>query len=81
MNKIINGNITIYMQDLRLKRDIGYPYVIKPGTTLNDILDINKDGIGELAVKGPNVIFEYYENKEATEKVLKDGWFQKTLIL
>ena len=32
------------MQDLRLKRDIGYPYVIKPGTTLNDILDINKDG-------------------------------------
>ena len=44
MNKIINGNITIYMQDLRLKRDIGYPYVIKPGTTLNDILDINKDG-------------------------------------
>lgn len=44
MNKIVNGNITIYLQDLRLKRDINYPYVIKPGTTLNDILDINKDG-------------------------------------
>ena len=40
------------------------------------LLDINKDGIGELAVKGPNVMLEYYENKEATEKVLKDGWFQ-----
>ena len=40
------------------------------------LLDLNKDGIGELAVKGPNVMLEYYENKEATEKVLKDGWFQ-----
>ena len=40
------------------------------------LLDVNKDGIGELAVKGPNVMLEYYENKEATEKVLKDGWFQ-----
>ena len=40
------------------------------------LLDINKEGIGELAVKGPNVMLEYYENKEATEKVLKDGWFQ-----
>ena len=40
------------------------------------LLDINKDGIGELAVKGPNVMLEYYENKKATEKVLKDGWFQ-----
>ena len=40
------------------------------------LLDINKDGIGELAVKGPNVMLEYYENKEAIEKVLKDGWFQ-----
>ena len=40
------------------------------------LLDINKDGIGELAVKGPNVMLEYYENKEATEKVLKNGWFQ-----
>ena len=40
------------------------------------LLDVNKDGIGELAVKGPNVMLEYYGNKEATEKVLKDGWFQ-----
>ena len=40
------------------------------------LLDVNKDGIGELAVKGPNVMLEYYENKEATEKILKDGWFQ-----
>ena len=36
----------------------------------------NKEGIGELVVKGPNVMLEYYENKEETKKVLEsNGWF------
>lgn len=35
----------------------------------------NKEGIGELIVKGDNVMLGYFENKLATEKVLKDGWF------
>ncbi len=33
------------------------------------------DGIGQIKVKGPIVMMGYYENKEATDAVLCDGWF------
>jgi long-chain acyl-CoA synthetase len=50
---------------------IGHPL---PGIEI-EIDNPNEEGIGELKIKGPNVMLGYYEMEEETNKVLKDGWF------
>ncbi|MBQ6622806.1 MAG: AMP-binding protein [Mogibacterium sp.] len=39
------------------------------------IFEPDEKGIGELIAKGPNIMQGYYQNEEATNEVLVDGWF------
>lgn len=47
---------------------------VVPGTQVK-VVNCSKEGIGELLVKGPGVMLEYFENKSETKKAIQDGWF------
>ena len=50
---------------------IGLPL---PGLEVK-VVNKNEDGVGEIICKGDNVMLGYYENQQATDEVIKDGWF------
>ena len=35
----------------------------------------NSEGVGEIIVKGPNVMLGYYEDEQKTKQTIIDGWF------
>ena len=40
------------------------------------ILNKDKDGIGEIAAKGPNIMLGYYNDEEKTAQAFEDGYFK-----
>lgn len=45
-----------------------------PGVEVK-IFDADHSGVGEVAVRGPNVFRGYFRNKAATRAAFRDGWF------
>lgn len=59
--------------DKNAKSDsLGY---VPPGMEFKVFEADPETGIGELCVKGGNVMLGYYNNPEATAQVIRDGWF------
>lgn len=59
-----------------------YDGMIKEGSVGKPIPDVevriydpNDEGVGEVMVKGPNVMRGYFNNPEATEEAFMEGWY------
>ncbi|AFM22810.1 class I adenylate-forming enzyme family protein [Desulfomonile tiedjei] len=69
------GCVHLGMENLHKVGAIGIPGLDYETRILDDQQKLVAPGqIGELAIKGPGVMKEYYRNPEASESVLKDGW-------
>jgi len=47
--------------------------VVVPGVEVK-INEPDENDIGEIIMRGPNVMLGYYKNRKATDEIIKDGW-------
>lgn len=64
---LVSGNTDFFQKD----DAAGLPI---PNVTYK-IDNPNEEGVGEIIVKGPNVMLGYYEDEEKTNQTIVDGWF------
>ena len=55
---------------------------VRPGSVGKPVSNVevriqepDASGVGEIVIRGPNVMRGYYEHPEATAEVIRDGWF------
>jgi len=53
----------------------GIPYGNEVKIVDEKLKDVSRNTVGQICVKGPNVMKEYYKNSEETKKSFIDGWF------
>ena len=72
--------IAIYTRlggDLSREGSTGLPGLCCEATILDDAgRELPLGTAGEIAIRGPNVFFEYWGNEQATRDALHDGWYR-----
>jgi fatty-acyl-CoA synthase len=72
--------IAIYTRlggDLGRRGSTGLPGLYCEATVIDDDgTELPPGAAGEIAVRGPNVFFEYWGNETATRQALHDGWYR-----
>jgi len=69
------GCVHLGMENVRKVGAIGVPgFGWKTKIVDENNVPVAQGEVGELCVKGPGVMLEYYKNPEATAEVLKEGW-------
>ena len=63
--------------DLSRTGSTGLPGLCCEAVVIDDAgVELPPDTPGEIAVRGPNVFFEYWGNEAATREALRDGWYR-----
>jgi fatty-acyl-CoA synthase len=63
--------------DLSRTGSTGLPGLCCEAIVIDDAgVELPPDTPGEIAVRGPNVFFEYWGNAAATREALRDGWYR-----
>jgi fatty-acyl-CoA synthase len=63
--------------DLAREGSTGLPGLCCEATVIDDAgNELPPEMAGEIAVRGPNVLYEYWGNEDATREALHDGWYR-----